>query len=348
MYQMKLWGIMSNLIEIQKDLKDTYGLEVLHGSELFKILQLFYVRHVEKFIVDNYHESLFRCPVHFSIGQEAVAVGVCSNLNSRDKIVSTHRCHAHYLAKGGDLVSMFAEMMGKPSGCTKGRGGSMHLFDEKQGFYGSVPIVGSSLPIATGLGFAQKYNQDKDITVSFIGDAVFETGQFHESLNFISTFNIPILIVMENNRYSTYTPINARQSTNMNLEKVVTGIGIEYVKSKGDNLIEVDALSKTIISKVRSGQPFFIEFDTYRRLEHCGPNLDDELGYRSINEIDSFSKRDPVNIIKYTYIDRQDIVEAIKIFEEYLPMYLSKIYKEIKQLENIHPTLTENDSFQLL
>jgi TPP-dependent pyruvate/acetoin dehydrogenase alpha subunit len=339
---------MSNLFEIQKDLKDTYGLEVLRESELFKILQLFYVRHVEKFIVDNYHESLFRCPVHFSIGQEAVAVGVCSNLSSRDKIVSTHRCHAHYLAKGGDLASMFAEMMGKPSGCTKGRGGSMHLFDEKQGFYGSVPIVGSSLPIATGLGFAQKYNQDKNITVSFIGDAVFETGQFHESLNFISTFNIPILIVMENNRYSTYTPINARQSTNMNLEKVVTGIGIEYVKGNGDDLIQVDTLSKTIISKVRSGQPFFIEFDTYRRLEHCGPNLDDELGYRSINEIDSFSKRDPVNIIKCTYIERRDIVEAIKIFEEYLPMYLSKIYEGIKQLENIHPTLTENDSFQLL
>ncbi len=345
---MKLWSIMSNLFEIQKDLKDTYGLEVLRESELFKILQLFYVRHVEKFIVDNYHESLFRCPVHFSIGQEAVAVGVCSNLSSRDKIVSTHRCHAHYLAKGGDLASMFAEMMGKPSGCTKGRGGSMHLFDEKQGFYGSVPIVGSSLPIATGLGFAQKYNQDKNITVSFIGDAVFETGQFHESLNFISTFNIPILIVMENNRYSTYTPINARQSTNMNLEKVVTGIGIEYVKGNGDDLIQVDTLSKTIISKVRSGQPFFIEFDTYRRLEHCGPNLDDELGYRSINEIDSFSKRDPVNIIKCTYIERRDIVEAIKIFEEYLPMYLSKIYEGIKQLENIHPTLTENDSFQLL
>ena len=339
---------MTNIIEIQSNLKTIYNLEVTSDSVLSKILKLFYIRSVEEFIADKYSEEFFRCPVHFSIGQEAVAVGVCSNLSSQDKVVSTHRCHAHFLAKGGDLSAMFAEMMGKPSGCTKGRGGSMHLFDVGQGFYGSVPIVGSSLPIATGVSFAQKYMGENGITVSFIGDAVFETGQFHESLNFISTFNIPILIVMENNRYSTYTPIEARQPENMNLEKIITGIGIDYIKTSGDDLFEVDKVTRNLISEVRSGKPFFVEFDTYRRLEHCGPNLDDELGYRSIIEIDSYSKRDPINVVKSSFAHQNDTTEAIKIFEKYLPVYISLIYENVKQLENIHPLITEHDCFQSL
>jgi pyruvate dehydrogenase E1 component alpha subunit len=151
---------------------------------------------------------------------------------------------------------------------------------------------------------------------------------------------------MENNKYSTYTPINVRQSPDLDLEKVVTGIGIEYVKSNGDNLFEVDALCKKVISKVRSGKPFFVEFDTYRRLEHCGPNLDDELGYRSSNEINSFDKRDPIKIVKSIFPDELHTIQAINTYEEYLPTYIHSIYESLKQSENEHPELSESDCFQ--
>ena len=172
-------------------------------TKLESFIRLAFVREVELMIAERYSEQIFRCPVHLSIGQEATAVGVCINLDTSDKVVSTHRSHAHYLAKGGSLFAMLCELMGKESGCCRGRGGSMHLFDKGQGFFGSVPIVGSSLPIAMGIAFAEKQMQTGNVTVAFVGDAAIETGQFHESLNFASTFELPLLIVIENNGYST-------------------------------------------------------------------------------------------------------------------------------------------------
>jgi pyruvate dehydrogenase E1 component alpha subunit len=337
---------MTNIIEIQDELKNDYGLDILHDSRISKILQLFYVRNVEEFIANKYSDFLFRCPVHLSIGQEAIAVGVCSNLTINDKVISTHRSHAHYLAKGGDLISMFAEMMGKPSGCSKGRGGSMHLFDDEQGFYGSIPIVGSSLPIATGIGYAQKLSNDNGIAVAFQGDAAFETGQFSESLNFISTFDIPILMVMENNKYSTYSPINDRRSSNLALAEIIKGYGLDYYSYSGDNLLDVDKIMADLIIKVRNGKPIFVEFDTFRRLEHCGPNLDDNLGYRTIDEIKSYEKRDPILIIKKIYANDKNVLNSIEIFEKFLPKYILNIYEKATHMENEHPLLTEQDCFR--
>ena len=130
------------------------------GIYLTKQLKLYaqmsYVREVEELIAEKYNDQIFRCPVHLSVGQEAIAVGVCSELSIDDKVMSTHRSHAHYLAKGGDLYAMFCELMGKEAGCCLGRGGSMHLLDKAQGFYGSIPIVGSSLPITMGIALAEK------------------------------------------------------------------------------------------------------------------------------------------------------------------------------------------------
>jgi pyruvate dehydrogenase E1 component alpha subunit len=204
----------------------------------------------------------------------------------------------------------------------------MHLFDQKEGFFGSIPIVGSSLPIATGIAYAQKIGNKDQITVSFLGDAAFETGQFHESLNFVSSFNIPILIIMENNRYSTYSPIKDRQSLNMDLEKIVTGVGIKFSKLSGDNLLQIELEIPKIIEEVRQGIPSFVEFDTFRRLEHCGPNLDDELGYRSTSEINSYINRDPINLIK-SYFQKDEAVSAdIKIIESFLPQYIETIYQK--------------------
>jgi pyruvate dehydrogenase E1 component alpha subunit len=339
---------MTNIIEIRNQLKELFNLEIIEGSQLFKILQLFYVRQVEEFISSMYQESTFRCPVHLSIGQEAIAVGVCSNLKREDKVISTHRSHAHYLAKGGDLASMFAEMMGKPSGCSLGRGGSMHLFDQKEGFFGSIPIVGSSLPIATGIAYAQKIGNKDQITVSFQGDAAFETGQFHESLNFVSSFNIPILIIMENNKYSTYSPIKDRQSLNMDLEKIVTGIGLKYSKLSGDNLLQIELEIPKIIGEVRQGTPRFVEFDTFRRLEHCGPNLDDDLGYRTTAEINSYIDRDPIYLVKSYFQKNESVSADFKIIESFLPKYIETIYQKTKNGSDEHELLSETDCYHTL
>jgi pyruvate dehydrogenase E1 component alpha subunit len=155
--------------------------------------------------------------VHLSIGQEAIAVGVSINLKLEDKVVSTHRSHAHYIAKGGDLFSMLSELIGSPLGCCKGRGGSMHIFDKSVGFMASVPIVGSSLPIAVGIALAEKQLNSENIVVAYVGDAALETGAFYESLNLAELKNLPILIVLEDNGYSTYSNKEVRWPDNKNV-----------------------------------------------------------------------------------------------------------------------------------
>ena len=267
-------------------------------AKLESYIRLVFVREVELMIAEKYSDQIFRCPVHLSVGQEATAVGVCINLGTNDKVVSTHRSHAHYLAKGGSLFAMLCELMGKESGCCRGRGGSMHLFDKDQGFFGSVPIVGSSLPIAMGIAFAEKQLQTGNIAVAFVGDAAIETGQFHESLNFASTFDLPLLIVIENNGYSTYAPIMDRQPKNRDLGSLIKGYGLTYAHGNGDKFDEVDNLTRQLLPIVRNGSPVVLSLDTYRLFEHCGPNIDDHLGYRPLVEVQSYAHRDPVVISK--------------------------------------------------
>jgi len=297
---------------------------------LILALKTVYIRQIESFIAENYHQQLFRCPVHLSIGQESIAVGVCEELNKVDKVVSTHRSHAHYLAKGGDVEKMLAEIMGLSSGCCNGRGGSMHLIDTKVGFMASVPIVGSALPIASGLSYAQKLQNDDEITVCFVGDATFETGQFHESLNFISTNSLPILIVYENNGYSTYSNLVDRQPLNKNLRKIIEGYGISYIHDNGDDVLEVNRIAKNLIQNTRNKVPNFVELDTFRRFEHCGPNLDDDLGYRTKEEIKSYEKRDPI----YLILNNKKLIQYEKLIHEFiskLDSYLMSIYLKLQK-----------------
>jgi TPP-dependent pyruvate/acetoin dehydrogenase alpha subunit len=168
----------------------------LSNSRIQMFVNMQLIRSVELLISKKYANQIFRCPVHLSIGQEAIAVGVSLNLKSEDKVVSTHRSHAHYVAKGGDLLMMLSELIGSPLGCCKGRGGSMHIFDKSVGFMASVPIVGSSLPIATGLALAEKQLKSKNVVVAFVGDAALETGAFYESLNLAALKNLPLLIII--------------------------------------------------------------------------------------------------------------------------------------------------------
>jgi len=250
---------------------------------------------VEERIASEYSKGLIRCPTHLSIGQEAVAAGVSAGLTLEDKVVSTHRAHAHYLAKGGDLRGLICELYGKEQGCSAGRGGSMHLVDLKAGFYGSTAIVGNTIPIGVGLAYAEKISYSSNTVVIYIGDAAIEEGVFYESLNFAALHRLPVLFVCENNMYSVYTPLKERQPENRRLEDVAAGIGARCLSGDGNDVEQVRNLSAFAVSECRVGRgPFFLKLDTYRWREHCGPNYDNHIGYRTEGEFLEWKEKDPI------------------------------------------------------
>ncbi len=252
------------------------------------------VRMAEEEIARRYPEQKMRCPVHLSIGQEAVAVGVSHALRRTDQIVSTHRCHAHYLAKGGNLAAMLAELMGKATGCCGGRGGSMHLFDQQAGVLLSLPIVAASIPVGVGAAFAMKQRASDGVAVIYLGDASLEEGVYHESANFAAVQGLPAIFVCENNLYSVYTPLRERQPARPLLELGrAHGMPAELVD--GNDVEAVHRAASAAVSRARRGQgPSFIQADTYRWREHCGPNFDNHLGYRTEAEFQEWKARDPL------------------------------------------------------
>jgi pyruvate dehydrogenase E1 component alpha subunit len=228
-----------------------------------------------------------------------------------DKVVSTHRSHAHYIAKGGDVSSMLSELIGSPLGCCKGRGGSMHIFDKSVGFMASVPIVGSSLPIAAGLALAEKLFNSKNIVVAYVGDAALETGAFYESLNLAALKKLPILIILEDNGYSTYSNKKVRWPDAKNVRATIEGMGLIYENGNGDDVEEIYTQVGRISSDVRDNKPSLLHLNTFRRYEHCGPNLDDSMGYRESDEIESYGARDPLEILRNKMVISGVISEII-------------------------------------
>lgn len=252
------------------------------------------IRMIEEEIATRYSEQEMRCPVHLSIGQEATAVGVCSALAQTDKVYSTHRCHAHYLAKGGDLKRMLAEIYGKAAGCIGGRGGSMHLVDPGMGMTLSVPIVASSIPLAVGSALADQLTGKQHVTVAFIGDASIEEGVFHESANFASLRRLPVLFACEHNHYSVYTHIGERQP-NRPVSNVAVAHGIPVEEVDGNDVIAIYDATVRAVERARSGGgPSFLCLETYRWREHCGPNYDNQIGYRTEEEFLHWKDRDPI------------------------------------------------------
>jgi TPP-dependent pyruvate/acetoin dehydrogenase alpha subunit len=253
------------------------------------------IRMVEEAIATHYGEQQMRCPVHLSIGQEGAAAGIGAALRRTDQVMSGHRSHAHYLAKGGDLNAMIAEIYGKETGCCKGRGGSMHLVDLSAGFVGAVPIVGSTIPIAVGLAFADRQLKRDRVTVAFLGEAATEEGVFHESVNFAALHRLPVIFFCENNLYSVYSPLRVRQPLDREVCDVAAGHGILARQGDGNDPLAVHALSTEAIAHARSGQgPVFLELKTYRWREHCGPGWDNHIGYRTEAEYLEWRKRDPI------------------------------------------------------
>src|SRR5215472_6266623 len=268
------------------------------------------IRRVEERIQALYPQGNMRCPTHFSIGQEAVAAGVCRNLSCEDYVISAHRSHAHYIGKGGNLRAMFAELYGKVDGCASGKGGSMHLIDLSVNFLGCVPIVGSTIPIGVGAAFGAML-QDRDVlSVVFFGDAATETGVFHESVNFAAVHRLPVLFVCENNLYSVNTPLEDRQPGNRTIAELARGHGIPTSRHDGQMVEVVEAAAAETIDHIRKhGGPALLEFITYRWLEHCGPLNDLHLGYRTQAEFDAWLARCPIRLHRQLLEDASVIDE---------------------------------------
>jgi pyruvate dehydrogenase E1 component alpha subunit len=252
------------------------------------------IRRVEEALARRYAEQEMRCPMHLCIGQEATAVGVAAAMEVSDQVFSGHRAHGHYLAKGGDLRAMVAELYGRDTGCCRGRGGSMHLIDRDAGFMGSTPIVGGTVPLAVGAAWSARLQDNSKVVAVFFGDGCFEEGVLHESMNFASLHKLPVIFVCENNGYSVYTSLGERQPVRP-ISGVAGAHGLRTRIVDGNDVRAVHAEAVAAVEAARHGAgPQFLELATYRWLEHCGPNDDNDLGYRPAGELQQWQARCPV------------------------------------------------------
>lgn len=267
-------------------------MEKVEQVELFR--SMLRIRRIEEALAARYAEQEMRCPMHLCIGQEAIAVGVCEALASHDVVFGNHRAHGHYLAKGGDLNAMVAELYGRSTGCCGGRGGSMHLIDLGAGFIGATPIVGGTVPLAVGAAWAALLKGESRVSVVFFGDGCFEEGVVHESLNFAALHKLPVVFVCENNEFSVYTRLTERQPDRP-IYRVAEAHGVGAYCGDGNDVEEVLSIARAAVGNARSGKgPQFVEFKTYRWREHCGPSFDDDLNYRSKPEIENGLRDCPI------------------------------------------------------
>lgn len=272
---------------------DVAGCEV---SELIEQLRMMWtIRLVEEKLGDMVTAQKIVCPCHLGIGEEAIAVGVSAHLRKTDRVFGAHRSHSHYLAQGGSIYGLLAEVLGKVTGCSKGMGGSMHLYDAPNGFMGSVPIVAGTVPLAAGAALAAKMDRQGDVAVGYFGDGAAEEGPIHEALNFASNFKLPILFVCENNLFSSHLHIDLRQPSNA-IARFALAHKIPYEIVDGNDLVAVSKATASFVEHARRGEgPGFLETVTYRWRGHVGPREDVDVGvHRSSEELQQWKKRDPI------------------------------------------------------
>ncbi len=256
---------------------------------------LYRIRRVEEWIARVYPTDKIKSPVHLSIGQEAVSVGVCEALRADDVVFGTYRGHALYLAAHGDLRAMIAELYGKAGGCAGGKGGSMHLVNVERGVMGTTAIVASHIPNAVGYAYAMKYGRKDRITACFFGDGAVDEGVFSESVNFAAIKKLPILFICENNRYAIHSHQLARRPAD-NLVERVRAYGIAAERIEDNDVLEIHdrvGLAARLIREKQTG-PRFLECMTYRWMEHVGPLEDFHLGYRCRSEAQPWMECDQV------------------------------------------------------
>jgi len=288
----------TSLHELADPRRELEGIEVTQYSQ--DELNYFYktmcrIRTVEQVLAQLVLDNEVKCPCHLGVGQEAVSVGVSHALKTTDYAFGNHRSHAHYLALGGELEQLMAEVFGKVTGCSKGMGGSMHIFTENSAFKGAVPIVAGTISIAVGAGIAAKMDGKQAISIAYFGDGASEEGTFHESLNLAGIYNLPVLFVCENNLYSSHLDINMRQRG----DRIARFADAHKIPSRvvdGNNITEVENAARELVKIAREGKgPVFLEAVTYRWLGHVGPHENIDVGVRrSREEIDAWKLRDPI------------------------------------------------------
>ena len=242
------------------------------------VARMLRIRLTEEKIGEGVADGTIKCPCHLAIGQEAAALGVALHLRKTDRAFGAHRSHAHFLAMGGSLHGLFAEVLGKDTGVSRGMGGSMHLLAREDGFFGSVPIVGATIPIAVGAGLAAKMDGTGDIAVSFFGDGATEEGAFHESMNLARVLDAPVLFACENNMYSSHLHIDLRQPSN-SVARYATAHGVPSIVVDGNDVVAVArAVGEALVTMRAGGGPFMIECVTYRWRGHVGHREDEDVG----------------------------------------------------------------------
>jgi TPP-dependent pyruvate/acetoin dehydrogenase alpha subunit len=252
------------------------------------------IRRLEEEVARVYPSDKIKSPVHLSIGQEAVSVGVCEALGPHDVVFGTYRGHALYLARGGDMPGMIAELYGKASGCCKGKGGSMHLIDPEWGIMGMSAVVGTTIANAIGYAYALRYRRNDALVVSFFGDGATEEGVFAESLNFACLKRLPILFVCENNQFAIHTHQDRRQGRPDICERA-RAQGLPAERLDGRDIFHLFESAQSAMSKIRAGEgPQFLEVMTYRWKGHVGPESDYDLGYRTDEQARPWITADPV------------------------------------------------------
>lgn len=252
------------------------------------------IRRCEERIADLCDLGEVRCPCHLCIGQEAIAAGVCSALSESDYIWGGHRSHGHYLAKGGDLKALVAEILGRTTGCAGGRGGSMHLIAREVGILGTVPLVAATVPLAIGAALASKLRRDPRVSVAFFGDGATEEGHVHESLNLAALHRLPVIFVCENNFYASHLHLAERHVLD-NLHTIGEPHGVPGERVDGNDVLAVYEATVAAVERARRGDgPTLLECRTFRWRGHVGPALDLDVGLGRRDELRAWQACDPI------------------------------------------------------
>jgi TPP-dependent pyruvate/acetoin dehydrogenase alpha subunit len=282
---------------------------------------MYLIRRAEEILMAEYHPAdQMRCPMHFCVGQEAMPSALARVIRRSDILMSHYRSHGYYLAKGAPFEAMVAEFYGKKTGANLGIAGSMELASHEHNFY-SGAIVGGSLYMPLGGAFAQKYRGVDEISVSIIGDGVFDEGITYEIFNIAALHQLPLLIICENNKYAAHTPIEKRQAV-PKLGERAQAFGIPFEKHDGNDPMLLLQVLERIVPEIRAGKgPCFIEIATYRFCGHVGPGEDEGMGYRSAEELKQWKMRDPLAVLRHAL--------APSIEEKHLQQVESGIEAEI-------------------
>lgn len=263
------------------------------------------IRRSEELIADMVVAGDVKCPCHFAIGQEATAVGVAVHLRPTDRGFGAHRSHSHFLASGGSVDKLMAEVLGRSTGASHGMGGSMHLYGADTGFAGSVPMVAGTVPLAVGAALAAKLDKSGDVGIAYFGDGACEEGIVHESMNLASIMKLPVIFVVENNFYSSHLDINLRQPSDR-VARFAEAHGIPAHVIDGNDVVAVAKSAGELIARARAGEgPGFIEAVTYRWRGHVGPDENIDVGLRrSAEEVAAWKERDPIGRLEAALLSR--------------------------------------------